>query len=141
MTPQDLAKSGTEHGEQSALFLWANLNVAKYPMLRWMHAIPNGGSRGDNAKSRMIRGAQMKAEGVKQGVADVFLPCPINGWHGLYIEMKKPDQRPKREGSKGGLSDDQILFKEHCNLHGYGWIVCYSWEEAARTIVQYLEQR
>ena len=140
MLPQDLAKSGTEHGEQSALFLWAHLNKTKYPVLEWMHAIPNGGSRGDTAKSRMIRGAQMKAEGVKQGVADVFLPFPIAGWHGLYIEMKKPSQRPVKATSKGGLSDDQVLFKGHCILFNYGWIVCYSWEDAARTIVQYLEQ-
>lgn len=140
MLPQDLAKSGTEHGEQSALFCWAGLNLWRFPVLRWLHAIPNGGSRGDDAKSRAIRGGQMKAEGVKTGVADVFLPIPKGGYHGLYIEMKKPNQRPVKKTSKGGLSDEQILFAEFCYEHGYGWKVCYTWLEAVETIIAYLEQ-
>ena len=33
------------------------------PMLEWLHAIPNGGARGDSARTRGIRGNQLKAEG------------------------------------------------------------------------------
>lgn len=176
MTPDQLAKSGTEHGEQVALFAWANVarlhgfevawkfaeigqaaflgrptpNVLHaVPALEWLHAIPNGGTRGDDAKSRAIRGGALKAEGVRQGVADMFLPYPkyagINKhnlpvlWHGLYIEMKKPDLKPKKEGSKGGLSDEQIEFASYAKSVGYGWIVCYTWREAATAIQQYIE--
>lgn len=39
MTPEQIAKSGTEHAEQAALFQWCNLNVGKYPELRWFYAV------------------------------------------------------------------------------------------------------
>ena len=172
ITPDQLAKSGTEHGEQVALF--AFLAVAHIhgfelawkfaehgpkalppalvrddepravPALEWIHAIPNGGSRGDDEKSRAKRGGEMKAEGVRTGIADIFLPYPkrdMRGlilWAGLYIEMKKSSLKPKREGSKGGLSDEQISFAEYAKNNGYGWIVCYTWREAAQAIERYI---
>lgn len=167
MTPDQLAKPGTEHSHQVALFAYTAVahlhgfdiadewskkgnavllgrtvpNVTKaVPALEWFHAVPNGGSRGDDEKSRKIRGANLKAEGVRQGVADTFLPYPAGGWHGLYIEMKKPTERPKREGSKGGLSDEQIAFREYAQRNGYGWAVCYDWREAATLLRTYIEQ-
>lgn len=173
ITPEQLAKSGSEAAHQTALFAWAAVacthgfevandrakNGAKMgahelkkgvPELKWLHHIPNGGSRGDNAESRAIRGGQLKAQGVRVGVADLFLPVPIYEqsevdsqlmivkWCGLYIEMKKPSEKPKREGSKGGVSDEQAEFGEFVKAKGYGWIVCYSWEEAAEVIEKYL---
>lgn len=41
-------------------------HCAPIPELKWLHAIANGGARGDNEKSRAIRGGQLKAEGVKR---------------------------------------------------------------------------
>ena len=74
MTPGQLAKSDSEAAHQTALFAWAALQVKRWPELRWLHHIPNGGSRGDDAKSRAIRGGQLKAQGVRTGVSDVSLP-------------------------------------------------------------------
>ena len=138
MTPETLAKSGTEAAHQTALFAWAALQVKRWPELRWLHHIPNGGSRGDDAKSRAIRGSQMKAQGVRTGVADVCLPVRRGGWSGLYIEMKKPSEKPVKATSKGGVSDDQAEFGAFVQSQGFGWIVCYSWEEAAEVLTQYL---
>ncbi|UYA98920.1 hypothetical protein IVIADoCa8_39 [Xanthomonas phage vB_Xar_IVIA-DoCa8] len=121
------------------------------PALEWFHAIPNGGSRGDDEKSRKIRGGQMKAEGVRQGVADTFLPWPVYEqsptdsqqmvvkWCGLYIEMKKPSLRPKSETAKGGASDEQIAFGQYAQRVGYGWAVCYDWEQAVCYLRSYIE--
>lgn len=175
MTPATLAKSGTEHAHQTALFAYAAVAYLhgfdaadewskggklpkrdpdappKVPALEWFHAIPNGGSRGDDDKSRKIRGAQLKAEGVRQGVADTFLPwpvyepCPADSqimmmkWAGLYIEMKKPTERPKSETAKGGVSDEQRSFGEYAKRVGYGWAVCYDWEQAASYLRSYIE--
>ena len=161
MTPETLAKSGTEAAHQTALFAWAavvtehGFEVARkwcelgprgfegslktgVPELRWLHHIPNGGSRGDDAKSRAIRGSQMKAQGVRTGVADVCLPVRRGDWSGLYIEMKKPAEKPVKATSKGGVSDDQAEFGAFVKSQGFGWIVCYSWEEAAEVLTQYL---
>lgn len=167
MLPSQLAKSGTEDAEQTALFayvnaarlhgfeiadMWADIGtpalakssfketgVPALPQLEWFHAIPNGGARGDNKKAAMIRGAQLKATGVKAGVADTFLPWPNAGYHGLYIEMKVRSKKPKREGSKGGMSDEQIQFRDWCQKNGYGFATCYGWEEARGIIKSYVE--
>ena len=140
MTPEQLAKPGSEAAHQMALFCWAALpkNVERWPELKWLHHIPNGGSRGDTERSRKIEGGKMKAQGVKKGVADLCLPVRRGEWSGLYIEMKKPAEKPKREGSKGGVSDDQAEFGAFVQSQGFGWCVCYSWEEAAHIIEQYL---
>lgn len=187
MTPNQLAKSGSESAHQIAFFawcavahlhgfeiawLWAEKGQAAFlglvtpnltkavPALEWIHSIPNGGARGDDEKTRAIRGGKMKAEGVRQGVADIFLPWPIRItalnpgenesaaggyivdetiWCGLYIEMKRPDVKPKRPGSKGALSAEQEDFAKYAHKAGYGWAVCYGWEEAARTVQAYIE--
>lgn len=161
MTPDQLSKNGTEHGHQAGLFAWVavarihGFEVADawaiegpkafaqskhkgnapplVPALEWFHAIHNQG-HGDK-----IRGANAKAEGVRAGVADTFLPWPAHGWHGLYIEMKKPSEKPKREGSSGGVSDKQRSFGEYAKSVGYGFAVCYSWREAADVLRQYIE--
>jgi hypothetical protein len=138
MTPETLAKSGTEAAHQTALFAWAALQLQRWPELRWLHHIPNGGSRGDDAKSRAIRGSQMKAQGVRTGVADICLPVRRGVWSGLYIEMKKPSEKPVKATSKGGVSDEQAEFGAFVQSQGFGWIVCYSWEEAAEVLTQYL---
>lgn len=165
MFPEQIAKPDNEHSQQVALFAWVavaklfgfdvadtwargvDIETAKaaHPgysprhELDWFHAIPNGGSRGDTAKARMIRGAALKAEGVKTGVADTFLPWPTSSSHGLYIEMKKPAIKPVRAGAKGGLSDDQEEFRDYARNVGYGWVVCYSWREAADMLRKYVE--
>jgi len=131
MTPDQLAKSGTESGHQRAVFCWAALQLARYPELRWLHHIPNGGSRGDDAKSRAIRGGQLKAEGVKNGVADLCLPVKRGEYSGLYIEMKKP-------GKIKNVSAEQSEFGEFVKSQGFGWIVCDNWESAVQVLQEYL---
>ena len=139
MTPESLAKSGTEAAHQTALFAWIALNTARWPELRWMHHIPNGGTRGSDARSAGIAGARLKAQGVRPGVADIFLPVKRGPWSGLYIEMKKPSLRPKREGSAGGLTTEQREFRDFAEQQGFGWTVCYDWNDAASVVTQYLQ--
>jgi hypothetical protein len=138
MTPADLAKSGTESGHQRALMCWAALPdiAAQYPEFEFLlFAIANGGSRGDSEKSRKIRGAALKAEGVKAGVADLMLAVRRGEYPGLYIEMKKP---ASEKGRAGKPSDKQIKFKRAVQAQGYGWVCCVGWEAARDTIVEYM---
>lgn len=157
MTPEKLAKSGSEHGHQTAFFayaavaqlhgfgvadLWANghkipeataltkmhNDYKPLPMLKWMHAIANGGSRGDTDLSRKIEGGKMKAEGVKKGVSDICLPFCNGKFSGLYIEMKK---------EKGVVSAEQKEFGEFVKSQHFCFEVCYSWVEAIAVLKQY----
>lgn len=94
----------SEHLEQVAFFRMVELMKGRHPELCWLHAIPNGGARTASV------GAKMKAEGVKRGVWDVFLPYPKGNWHGLYIEMKY---------GKNGLTQEQKEFGAFVDGQGY----------------------
>jgi len=135
LTPQQLAQSGSEDAHQMALFAQAALHYSQYPQLKWMHAIPNGGSR------HLHEAVKLKATGLRSGVWDIFLPtlgCNLSldrVYHGLYIEMKKPD---KVKAKNGGLTDEQIEFMTYAVVAGYKCVVAYSWEQAWDAIVKYL---
>ena len=157
MSPWALAKFGSEHGEQAALFSWLFVAsrhgfkaaydeqsytvkghaVATYgeyeamPDLAFAFAIPNGGSRGSTKDAAMRVGATLKAEGVKKGVSDVFVPIPRHGRGGLFIEMKRE--------AGGTVSKEQKDFGNQMIKFNFGFCVCYGWKEAAKLIQQWMQ--
>jgi hypothetical protein len=134
MTPEDLAKSGTESGHQRALFCWASImQRTTWPELRWMYAIPNGGGRSAS------QGNALKAEGVKGGVSDVCLPIARKGYYGFYIEMKKPGNDQVTPKIKPGVESDlQKEFGAFLATQGYLYRCCFTWEEARDSIEWYM---
>lgn len=132
ITPEQLARSGTEHGSQAALFAWAaNSGIDE---LKWLFAVPNGfyGSAAQKGK--------MKAEGLRSGVADICLPVRHSYWdyehiNGLFIEMKTEKYRTHKNG---GLSDEQKEFGEFVTGQGFKFVIAYSWIEAKDAILAYL---
>lgn len=133
-TPEKYAEAGSEDAHQIALFMWAaNPEVlAKWPELRWMFAIPNGGYR------TKAGAARLRAMGVKAGVLDIMLPIKRFEYSGLFVEMKKPAKNGLREGRASG---DQKVWLEFFKTQGFGAIVCVGWEAARDTIIQYLEYK
>lgn len=161
MTPDQLAKSGTEHGEQRALFAWINVakrhgfatawawaetgdqtvfqsspyavsNVEQHPELKWIFAVPNGGLRDK------ITAAKLKHEGVKPGVPDVMVPIPCAQYAGLFIEMKRSaDKATKRRA--GTTSNDQDEWIAYLRSVRYACSVCFDWRSAARDVQSYVE--
>ena len=126
-TPEQLAKSGTEAAHQTALFCWAALPeiISKYPALKLLFHIPNGGTR------NKVEAGHLKAQGVKAGVPDLFLPVARGRYHGLWIEMKK-------EGGK--LSEAQNIWARWLFDEGYGHFIAFSWEQAAAILENYLRR-
>ena len=103
---------------------WASLAAGTYPELRLMYHIPNEGKRS------VVRGAQMKAEGLRKGVPDICLPVARHGFHALYIEMKR------RKDSR--LTEEQRGWIDALNRVGNRAVVCYGWDEARAEIEFYL---
>lgn len=160
MSPWKLAKSGTEHAHQVAAIAWATMasihgfdaandpdsyerkNYAKkvygtdnaVPELRWLFAIPNGGSRGGDKRSAQIVGAQMKAEGVKAGVSDMMLPVPKHNLCGLFIELK-------REDGGAGLSPLQKEFGAFVQGQKFGFVQCLGWEAVADILMRWFSHQ
>lgn len=113
-----------EHKEQVAVFNWAKMQEKKYPQLKNMYAIPNGGLR--NLKVA----ANLKKEGVKAGVPDISLDYPMGSFHGLKIEMKVGKNKP---------TEKQLDWMNRLKEAGYKVLVCYSSLEAIKEIKGYLK--
>lgn len=122
----------SEHQHQSYLFAWAALATKQRPELDMLVAIPNGGSRGDNARSRAIRGRALKAEGVKSGYPDIALNVARGGYYGLFIELKT---------LTGRASPEQKYWIERLNAAGNYAAVCKGWIAAQDLIQNYLDGR
>lgn len=112
-----------EHQEQAALFDWAARMTPRIPELALLFAIPNGGDR------HPAVAAKLKAEGVRAGVLDIFLPVARRLWHGFWLEMKAPG---------GRMSDEQMEWSEALKAQGYAVDMSYSWQEAAAKLLAYL---
>ncbi len=131
----------TEHQHQVTVVEWCDLMARhKYPMLKWIYAVPNGGDR------HKAVAAKLKAEGVKPGVPDLCLPFPkplvaetslfpsvqiFPGWHGLYIEMKSKD-------TKGRVSPEQKEWLDYLGVVGYKVKVAWNADEAIQIIEDYI---
>jgi hypothetical protein len=114
----------TEANYQQQVVEWARLAhmSGKYPNLDLLHCSLNG------VKLSALQATKSKQQGMLSGVPDLFLPVPIGGYHGLFIEMKS---------EKGRLSANQTWFLSKVELLGYKIAVCYSANEAIKTIENY----
>lgn len=113
----------SETTEQILLFTWASRNEDFFPALKNMFHVPNEGKR--------TNGPVLKAAGLKDGVPDVLLLVPRNGFCGLAIEMKF---------GKNKTTASQEDWLERLKKAGYKTAVCYGFLEAQAEIREYLRE-
>lgn len=113
----------SEATEQINLIRWCELQKCKYPELGLIFAIPNGGSR------HKLEAANLKRQGVKAGVPDLFLPAAKGGFNGLFIELKY---------GKNKATDKQKEWINELGFQGYYAKICVGFEEAKNTILEYI---
>lgn len=113
-----------EAHEQEALFRWVSFAKSTLPEVVLLFHIPNGGSR------NKIEAANLKRQGVRAGVPDLFLPVARGGFNGLFIEMKAGKNVP---------TDKQKEWINAVHRQGYAAEVCYGWEQAARILENYIK--
>ena len=128
--PKAKSNSKEEHTEQAKLMLFVtNYLMHEYPILRWLHAIPNGLSfAGLDSGTRGKITTQMTSEGCKSGVCDLFLPVRSGEYSGLYIEMKS---------ETGKIEPKQKEFIAFVREQGFKAVVPRSADKALREIVLY----
>lgn len=103
----------TEHDEQVNFVNWFEY---KFPNIR-LFAVPNGEKRHISVAKRL------KAEGVRRGVPDIFIPELK-----LFIEMKK---------AKGGrVSKEQKEWIAYLESIGYICKVCCGAGEAKKAVLE-----
>lgn len=121
----DQAPDRDEAAEQVAVVQWCRQNEARWPELRWIFAIPNGGYRPGKV------GAVLSGQGVRKGAPDLMLPVARGGYHGLFIELKRV---------KGGwVSKEQAEFLAALTAQDYRAVVCRGAIPAIKEIEKYME--
>lgn len=119
----------SESDQQKGLIQWVDLNPHRLPGLESIFHIANGGDR------HLFVAKKLKAEGVRAGVPDLFLPVPLKGFHGLFIEMK--DKKTKENNPT--VSEKQKDWLSFLSQMGFRVSVCYGCDEAIETIKNYYD--
>lgn len=87
-------------------------------------AIPNAGARS------FATASYQKAEGLRSGIPDVFIPVPTKNAHGLFLEFKS---------ATGVLSLQQEHYLYGLRKLQYACYVVVTAEEAKKLTLEYLE--
>lgn len=114
----------SEDTEQVLVMQWAALNERRYPELKWLFHVPNGGSR------NRAEAVKLKQMGVKAGVSDLHLPAGKGMYGGLCIEMKYAD---------GTIQKNQKEFLKDMAAAGKYACVCYGADEVIQVLEDYLK--
>ena len=117
----------TEHEIQSSFIRWTNGIEAEKecPEARLIFAIPNAGKRSIGAAK------YYKAEGLKAGFPDLFLPVARKGYHGMFIEFKR--------SKNDKLRDNQRQWKKDLEAQGYYHCIVWSVDMAIEETINYLK--
>jgi hypothetical protein len=126
----------SEDGLQISLVSWARLQAIKQPKLsclEWLYAVPNGGKRSAVEAMRLVQG------GVKSGIPDLQLDVARKGYHGLRLELKKPNVLANGNRGKCKAPDEeQIKCHEFLREQGFAVHVSNDLEELKQIILDYL---
>jgi hypothetical protein len=87
----------------------------------------NGGTRNKR------EAVNFKKQGVRPGVSDFFIPYPCNGYHGLWIEMKRRCAKLSR------VSKEQKEWLELMRSDGYAAYVAYGADHAWEIWMDYIK--
>ena len=110
----------TEAQIQISLLAECKLREQQHPELALIYSIPNEATY----KNRRLR-----AMGVKPGVPDIHLPIARAAFHGLWLELKRPGEKPRPE---------QVYWHAALTAAGHKVCVHYTAETAMAEIFAYL---
>lgn len=113
-----------EQYDQINVISWAKLHEWKWPELKLLMHIPNGGKRD------VRTAAMLKASGVKAGVPDLLLPVPRGNYHGLWIELKH---------GKNKASELQKQWLADLKEQGYKTAIAVGFDEAVEVLQDYMD--
>jgi hypothetical protein len=116
----------TEHAEAVTFWKMVKLHENRYPALKLLFAVPNGGGR------HPAIAAKLKAEGVRPGVSDYLcLAKSANGvYAGLALELKT---------ATGAATKEQKEFLWACNAICWRTVIAHGWIDAWRTVCEHLD--
>ena len=118
----------SESTEQQAVIQWFRMQYPKYRLISY----PNGQWLAGEGKRKLGLIRKYKAEGMTNGVSDLFLCVPMKGYHGLWLEMKDVGKGEK------SLSESQKQWLADMHEQGYRAEWAAGFEQAKEIIAEYL---
>ncbi len=101
---------------------------------------PGGAFLSGNKKRRGMQWALLRKMGCQGGVTDLALNVPMNGWHGMHLEMKKRrDQFRCDSDAARAVSAPQDAYLQLMRRLGYFTCVAFGWTDAAAKTCIYLD--
>jgi hypothetical protein len=100
----------------------------------FFYHVPNQGKRSPQT------GQLFKSMGMIPGLTDFVLVAfgPRGNSDSGFLELKRPSVRNHKDG---GLSDDQVEFRDFCSEHGLPWGLAYTMEEATTWAREFYVER
>lgn len=124
--PSKPKRATPEEDLHRACMEWVGYNIVKYPILKWMMHVPNGGKRSPGEAGKM------KALGVNKGFPDLSIPLSNGKWKGFGAELKSPT---------GRLTDDQNEWAVRLDEDGWLVCICRTLDSFLDALTAYLESR
>lgn len=131
----ELGKAKRSHPEadaQEAFIKWAALIRTPLGMLiNFVIAIPNGAHLAGDEKRRGVQMAHLQKQGLRAGASDLFIAYPAHGYHGLFMEMKRPRRDFKTAAdAERAVTEEQVKFMAYMRQAGYRTVIAFGFDEA-----------
>lgn len=122
----------TEHEMYDAVAIYLQLH---YPRVIYRFDIAA------DLKLSIYQAKKFKQLHPRRGYPDLFIACPNEKWHGLYLEIKKDGNSPYKKDGK--LKTDQHIQEQAqmmCKLIGAGYKATFTvgLDETLKTIDKYM---
>jgi hypothetical protein len=117
-----MAQRRIEEAHQAAFVSWFRFQYRELEKL--LYIIANGENVG------AVRMRKLKILGLVPGMPDLCLAVARKPYHGLYIEMKRPD---------GHLQKNQVELHAELKAQDYHVVTAYGWDEAKMFLKEYLQ--
>lgn len=116
-------RKGSEYQEQCAIFRWAKMQERTWPELALLNASLNG------VKLNIGQAVKAKAQGMRAGYPDMFLPVKRGPFSGLFIELKY---------GKNKATAEQEWWLQALANQGFSCCVCWGADQAIEAIRKYM---
>lgn len=123
-----------EAEEQAEVFAYLKTldcytHAGRRPAGDFAFAVPNGSVLAGDAGQRARQMRSMKAQGLKPAVSDIVIALPRQGFHGMFLEMKRVKY--------SRVDDAQIEWRDLMTAVGYFAVICRGFDEAKQAIDGY----
>lgn len=113
----------SEYDHQCALIEWCAIHSNHVPQFDLLFPSLNG------IRVSIGVAVKMKKLGMKKSEPDLFWSCARWGYHGFYLELKRPGEKPR---------SDQVDMLLRLRAEGYKAEYYDSWWDAARALLDYI---